>query len=271
MRNTKSFESYKKSPYRSIKHSTYFDTYDWLLSKYRGKKITFVEIGILGGGSLFMWRDFFGDQARIIGVDLNENALKWRDYGFEIFIGDQSKKEFWEDFKKEIGHIDIILDDGGHTYEQQIVTIESLLDSITDGGLLLVEDCHTSYLSGFGPTKYSLINYVKKKIDQINFRFNELNSFNSEKRIWSIEIFESIIAFKVNRIASRLDSYPTDNHGIDDVASDARYQTVASINFFQKLSSRAVFLKKNPLARFFAKFLKSFFINIDFKAKKYFN
>ena len=52
-----------------------------------GKEITFVEIGILDGGSLFMWRDFFGNKARIIGVDLNPEAKKWEKEGFEIFIG----------------------------------------------------------------------------------------------------------------------------------------------------------------------------------------
>ena len=63
-----------KSKFKSIKHSTYFEVYDELFSKLRNKKITFVEIGILGGGSLFMWREYFGKKARIIGIDLNPNA-----------------------------------------------------------------------------------------------------------------------------------------------------------------------------------------------------
>ncbi len=49
MKNTLSYESYLKSPFKSIKHSTYFDIYDDLFSRYRNKNITFVEIGILGG------------------------------------------------------------------------------------------------------------------------------------------------------------------------------------------------------------------------------
>ena len=52
MKNSRSFFAYKKSPYRSIKHTTYFGVYDHIFTKYRNKKITFVEIGILGGGSL---------------------------------------------------------------------------------------------------------------------------------------------------------------------------------------------------------------------------
>ena len=96
--DTKSYKAFMNSPYRSIKHKSYFDVYDTLLEEYVGKDITFVEIGVLDGGSLFMWREFFGPEARIIGVDLNPNAKKWEEEGFEIFIGDQSDKLFWKKF-----------------------------------------------------------------------------------------------------------------------------------------------------------------------------
>ena len=36
-----------------------------------------------------MWRDYFGKDARIIGIDLNPEAKKWEKHGFEIFIGNQ--------------------------------------------------------------------------------------------------------------------------------------------------------------------------------------
>ena len=50
MKNTESYKAYLKSPYLSTKHSTYFKVYDELFRRYKDKKITFVEIGILGGG-----------------------------------------------------------------------------------------------------------------------------------------------------------------------------------------------------------------------------
>ena len=76
---------------------------------------------MIGGGSLFMWRDFFGDKARIIGIDFNPNAKKWASAGFEIFIGNQSDEKFWSEFNNTVGPIDVVLDDGGHTYKQQII------------------------------------------------------------------------------------------------------------------------------------------------------
>lgn len=145
-----SYSSYKKSPYKSIKHSTYFPVYDRLFAQFAGKEITFVEVGVLNGGSLFMWRDFFGPKARIIGIDLNPDAKRWERDGFEIHIGSQSDPDFWNTVFAEIGEVDILLDDGGHTFEQQIVTVESALPHIKDGGLLVVEDTHTSYMKEFG-------------------------------------------------------------------------------------------------------------------------
>jgi hypothetical protein len=223
MRNTHSYSSFAKSPYRSIKHSTYFHSYDHFLHKYKDKEITFVEIGILEGGSLFMWRDYFGPKARIIGVDLNPNAKKWEEEGFEIFIGSQSDKTFWNGFVHTVGAIDVVLDDGGHTYNQQITTTECLLDSMNDGGLILIEDTHTSYMSGFGSKRKSFIQYTKNRIDAVNMRFSMFQNERSEKRIWSIEIVESMVGFKINKEAVGLVSKPTTNDGISDLAHDYRY------------------------------------------------
>src|SRR5210317_1866748 len=114
-KNTLTFKAFVKSKYLSLKYKNYFPIYDQLLSKYRNKKIIFVEIGVFSGGSLFMWRNFFGKKAKIIGIDLNPDIQKFSKYGFEIVIGDQSSKKFWINFFKKYGKVDIVLDDGGHT------------------------------------------------------------------------------------------------------------------------------------------------------------
>ena len=195
------YKSYLASPYLSLKHSAYFQVYEELLSKYRNKKITFVEVGVLNGGSLFMWRDFFGPEARIIGVDFNPLAKRWEEDGFEIFIGSQSSPDFWRDFFSSIGMVDVLLDDGGHTNEQQIVTTHQSIPFIKDGGLLIVEDVHASYFKDFGnPSKYSFINYAKLFIDDINPRFPGIevikNIFGDP--VYSADFYDSIVAFSVD-------------------------------------------------------------------------
>jgi hypothetical protein len=240
MKNTLSYQSFLKSPYKSNKYSTYFEIYDHLFKKYRGKKITFVEIGVLGGGSLFMWRDFFGPEARIIGIDFNPNAKKWREHGFEIHIGDQSNEKFWEVFKKSTGMIDVILDDGGHMYDQQIITTEMLIENIKDDGLLVIEDTHSSYQKGFGIKKYSFIEYTKIIIDRINKRFLSLENKEVNYKIWSVQTFESIVAFRINRVSSYLESKKISNNGKDDLANDYRNIKIKSLknHYLYKILNR---------------------------------
>jgi hypothetical protein len=259
MKIQKSFECYLKSPYKSIKHSTYFDIYDNLFSRYCGEEITFVEIGVLDGGSLFMWREFLGPKARIIGVDLNPNARKWIDDGFEIFIGSQSDELFWEGFIEKVGMVDVVLDDGGHTYEQQIITTEMLLDNIKDSGMLVVEDVHTSYMSGFGAKKFSFVNYVKNYLDKINLRFGAIDNDSSDKRVWSIQSFESIVAFHINRKYSII-SKPTTNSGKSNNARDYRFVDNASVNFLNNLSNKFTFLIKIPGVKYFGLLISRYLV-----------
>ena len=241
MKKNISYKSYMNSPHVSIKHTTYFDSYDYFFDSYRGKEITFVEIGILDGGSLFMWRDYFGPGARIIGVDLNPEAKKWEKDGFEIYIGSQSDRSFWKEFINDVGVIDIVLDDGGHTYNQQIITTESLLPHLNDGGILLVEDTHTSYMKGFGDINFSFIEYVKEHIDKVNMRFGKFEKEKAEKRFWSIEVVESMVAFRINRAATSLESEPIINHGSTFSAKDFRFEDNDAL-----LSAEQVFNKKSP-------------------------
>lgn len=196
MRSVK--ESWKHSPYWSVKLTSYFDVYQTLLAKFIGEDIIFVEVGVLNGGSLFMWRDFLGKKARIIGVDLNPEAKRWRDHGFEIFIGNQSDKKFWHEFYSKVGTIDVLVDDGGHRYHQQLITLLETLPHLKDGGIVMVEDVGTSYMKEFGgPSPVSFVNMAKKLVDHINAQ-----PFLRKKHhlgLHSIQFFEHLIAFHVNR------------------------------------------------------------------------
>ena len=234
-----SYASYIKSEYLSIKHSSYFPVYDELFSKYIGKEIIFLEIGVLNGGSLFMWRDFFGPKARIIGIDLNPEAKRWESEGFEIFIGSQSDPDFWSRVYESIGSVDIILDDGGHTNEQQIVTTASSIDHINDGGILVVEDTHASYMSDFGnPSKWSFIEYSKYIVDIINTRFSGLKSSNNLFRdsIHNVKFYESFVVFNIDR-KHCFDSEPTSNGRVSFEAEDVRHNNTI-LGFVNKIRSK---------------------------------
>lgn len=194
--------------------------------------------------------------------------------GFEIFIGSQSDENFWNDFADKVGSIDVLLDDGGHTYEQQIITTECVLECINDGGVLLIEDTHTSYMDGFGPRNKSFIEYVKKRIDAVNQRFGKFHEKSAERRFWSIEIVESMVAFKIDKEASNLVSEPTNNSGKDDSALDFRHADIAISQTFKKLKETFTFLKYlpfiNKIAAKIAKAIKKKILVKQFSASKYF-
>ena len=68
---SKIYKNYLESPLRSVKYDSYFTAYEKVLNKFIGKKVTLVEIGVHNGGSLYMWKNYLGENARIIGIDLN--------------------------------------------------------------------------------------------------------------------------------------------------------------------------------------------------------
>jgi hypothetical protein len=220
-------ESYLASPYTSIKHSSYFQVYEEVFTRYRNKPIIFVEIGILDGGSLFMWKRFLGDSARIIGVDMNPDAKRWESEGFEIFIGSQEDPDFWDRFFETVGSVDVVLDDGGHSNSQQIVTAHKVLPYIRDGGMLVVEDVHTSYIRQFGnPSKYSFINYCKRAINQINSRSSVLPWLRKHPSlirdsVYACAFYESIVCFHVDRRKCFI-SESTINNGVKPISRDFR-------------------------------------------------
>lgn len=264
---------------RSVKHKNYFQVYEEYLNKYIKKKITFVEIGVANGGSLRVWKKYFKN-ARIIGVDLNNECKVFEEKKIEIIIGDQADPLFWKKFFKKVGKVDIILDDGGHHNLQQITTMSECIPNIKDGGLLIVEDTVCSYLKAFGnPNQYSFINFSKKIIDDINFNNKSLGHFNFSlnKYIHSAKFYESIVVFEINR-KKIVKNSRVDNKGVSLKIQDYRDKGIGLINNkkITFLIKKLQFLKKNKLYFIFYKFLSSIFniyknkILIKKQLKKYF-
>ena len=52
-----------------------------------------VEVGVAWGGSLYMWRDYFGAKSSILGVDILPKCKRFenRAMGIEVAIGDQGR------------------------------------------------------------------------------------------------------------------------------------------------------------------------------------
>jgi hypothetical protein len=265
--NLRLIDLFNSSKNRSIKWKKYFPIYEKLFEKYRNKEVTFVEIGVLDGGSLEIWKKYFGAKSRIIGIDNNPQCKKLEDKDCEIYIGSQSDPLFWNNFYKQIGNIDIILDDGGHTNDQQIISLIESIKYINDGGLHVVEDVHSSYQKHYGnPYKYSFINFSKKTIDDINSTFPNIKNFNYSlnKKIYSVEFFESIVAFKIDKNLCEQNSLIENNgyisnnddttfgHNIIDFRK--KFSFLYKFRFIQKIERfviKIIYKKKSKKLKFF--------------------
>jgi hypothetical protein len=118
----------------------YFDAYHRHFGKFVGSNVNVLEIGVYSGGSLEMWRHYFGPGCHIYGVDIEMACKCYEDETTTIVIGDQGDRDFWRAFKGKTPAIDILIDDGGHRTEQQIVTFEEMLPHLRPGGIYLCED-----------------------------------------------------------------------------------------------------------------------------------
>ena len=248
--DTEVFKHFKAAKYSSIKLDSFFQVYEQIFRKYVGQRIVFVEVGVLNGGSLFMWRNYFGPNARIIGVEINPIAKRWEEDGFEIYIGSQSDPQFWDEFYQKTGPVDILLDDGGHTNPQQIVTVHKAIANVNDGGVIVVEDVHASYLRQFGnPSKYSFLKFAHRVVDAVNSRVPAVKAVRSDygTRVFSVCFFESIVVFNIDSrrcVASSVIS----NDGATVDAKDMRYEGSVQ-GSFNALWARLAFIERVPLLR----------------------
>lgn len=186
----------------------YFEIYHRHFEKFRDKPVTVVEFGVFQGGSLQMWRDYFGPQAHIVGVDINPQCADMADGQTEIVIGDQEDREFLRALGARLGKIDVVIEDGGHTMAQQINTFEEFWPRMRDGGVFLIEDLHTSYWEHYGggyQRPGTFIEYAKNLIDQQNaWHSRDEGVFAVDKytrTIRGMHVYDSIIVFDKANVA----------------------------------------------------------------------
>ena len=181
----------------------YFEIYDRHFSRFRGTDVHLVEFGVSQGGSLQMWKDYFGAKARLYGVDINPHCKKFEEAQVEIFIGDQEDRRFLKLLTDKIPRIDILIDDGGHTMQQQINTFEELFPYVDKNGVYLCEDLHTSYWPDWqGGYKKSgtFIEYSKNFIDAINawhsMQENKLQVTGFTECVHSLHYYDSVLVIE---------------------------------------------------------------------------
>jgi hypothetical protein len=143
----------------------YLRYYDGWFKKYKDEEINLLEVGVLNGHSIQLWKDYFTN-AKIYGMEKAEV------YGGDFKCDSLNKTEV----DKALGDLkfDIIIDDGDHHPDSQLKTYRNLKEYLNKGGLYIIEDI-------YGPKHKN--NRYKDKVD----RFRSLG-FNivDTKGIFSI-------------------------------------------------------------------------------------
>ena len=183
------------------KWTHYFDIYERHFERFRDRRPAVLEIGVQGGGSLAMWKAYFGEGAAIVGLDIEAECKQHEAPGIEIFIGSQDDKAVIAAILANYPAFDIVIDDGSHLCSHMIATFELLYDKLSPNGVYLVEDTHTNYWSEYGGAlrkRGTFIEYAKDKIDEINAVHTRgalpPNAFTAATD--SMTVYDSVVVFE---------------------------------------------------------------------------
>lgn len=191
----------------------YFEVYHEYFQKYIGKPIKMLEIGVFKGGSLQMWRNYWGSEAVIVGIDIDSKCKQYEEDNTHVCIGSQDDPDFLQAVCKKWGPFDIILDDGSHMVNHQIRSFEILFPLLAEGGIYLCEDTHTSYWSSFGGKLHgdnTFIEYAKGLVDELHYHHIEreeaIDISFLRNQIRAIHFYDSLIVFEKRRTGISFDS-----------------------------------------------------------------
>jgi predicted O-methyltransferase YrrM len=129
---------------KSSRTHGYLALYDRLLRPLRLKPVRLLEIGVLGGASLRMWRDYF-PAGEIVGLDVDPAAAAHAGERIAVHRADQADVPAMTRLVGTLGPFDIIVDDGSHRWAHQVATLRALLPLVARRGFYIVEDLHTSF------------------------------------------------------------------------------------------------------------------------------
>lgn len=147
---------------KSSKFHNYLDFYQEQLPD-RNFSGRLLEIGVMDGLSMKMWAEYYPN-AEIVGIDIKDmDHMHNADWGVPKSVkliqcdGTDPKQV------KQLGNFDIIIDDGSHYWADQQKSFELLYYSqLNAGGIYILEDLWTSYISFYANAKIHTMDYLKR-------------------------------------------------------------------------------------------------------------
>lgn len=155
---------------KSSKGHDYLRHYERTLSQFRSDNFTLIEIGGLNGASLKMWEEYF-PSATIVCVDINPSVAQYATDRIRVEIGNAASPAFLKSVLNRYGRPRIVLDDGSHRWDHQRISFEEFLPMIEEGGILIIEDIHTSFEPNFaGSELFPFCSHIQIYVDYLHQR-----------------------------------------------------------------------------------------------------
>ncbi len=171
----------------------YLEEYESHFARFVGTDVRLLEIGVSYGGSLELWRRYFGKSAKITGIDVNMDCLNRCDPPNKVRIGSQGDPDFLRNVIGEMGGLDIVIDDGSHVGRHQRSSFETLFPILNDRGIYVIEDIHTSYWPGVYEGGYrradTAIEFIKDLIDGMHAKFHDHAADRNSDAISAVHIY----------------------------------------------------------------------------------
>ena len=183
------------------KWTHYFPVYEKHFKPLTDRPIKILEIGILNGGSLQMWKKYFHADSTLVGIDIDSRCKQHEESGINVRIGDQSNPKFLQELLDEFGEFDLVIDDGSHHVSHVKKTFDFLYPKIAENGLYFIEDTHAAYWSSHGGSLShvdSINNVSKELIDKLNADHTkgQIESDFFTKNTRCMTFYDSIILFE---------------------------------------------------------------------------
>jgi hypothetical protein len=170
----------------SHKYINHLYAYDLHCSKLRNTECCIVELGIGHGGSLQIWKKYYGPKAKIFGIDKNDrNDLN--DDQIKTFVANQNNIQSMEEVASQIPPIDLFIDDGSHETPHHINTFNVFFPKLKEDGIYACEDLHTCYREAYnGGYKKSdtFIEFIKNLVDEMNMDQCQLPAYVKSLHIY---------------------------------------------------------------------------------------
>ena len=199
-----------------------------------------LELGVQSGGSLEMWKYYFGSQIEVHGVDINPLCLKFDDpaRNISVHLGSASDSALMSSLARRLAPIDFVIDDASHHSPDILAAFAHLYPALRmappgegahrDGGIYMVEDLLSNYwisaeFQEGAQNADTFVNNVKRMVDRMHVQYAknftdqdrpgknrpgrrwvqylpEADEYNLSKTLLGIHVYDKIVVLEKGRL-----------------------------------------------------------------------